>query len=132
MRTAELIAGIAPEADTLLGDPGAFIFDNAKSQEFYQNTSTASAIRSYIKGAELPGHYPITEGANRLLTHLKAVGKDGITLCVTHDAFAAAFIAECTGCDFSGDWVDFMDGCILLREGDNWRLVWREGEVSLP
>ena len=132
MRTAELIAGIAPEADTLLGDPGAFIFDNAKSQEFYQNTSTASAIRSYIKGAELPGHYPITEGANRLLAHLKAVSKDGITLCVTHDAFAAAFIAECTGYDFAGDWVDFMDGCILLREGDNWRLVWREGEVSLP
>lgn len=132
MRTAELIAGISPQADTLLGDPGAFIFDNAKSHEFYQNTSTASAIRSYIQGAKLPGHYPIAEGAGRLLSHLKEISGEGLTLCITHDAFAAAFIAEYTGYDFANDWVDFMDGCILLRTEDSWRLVWREGETTLP
>ena len=132
MRTAELVSGIEPQADNLLGDPSAFIFDNVKSQEFYQNTSTASAIRAYIRGAELPGHYPIADGASRLLSHLKEVGKSGVTVCTTHDAFAAAFIACYTGYDFAEDWVDFLDGCILLRTGDVWKLVWREGEVILP
>ena len=132
MRTAELIAGFPPQADRMLGDPSAFIFDNPKSHEFYQNTSTASAIRSYIKGAELPGHYTISEGVSRLLSHLKEIAVPGVVLCVTHDAFAAAFIGYLTAYDFAEDWVDFMDGCILLRKGDVWRLVWREGEFILP
>ncbi|MBR4987783.1 MAG: histidine phosphatase family protein [Methanocorpusculum sp.] len=132
MRTAELIAGFSPQEDSMLGEPSAFIFDNAKSSAFYLTTSTATAVRSYIKGAELPGHYPIAEGAARLLSHLKSAGTSGLTLCVTHDLFSASFIGAVTGYDFAADWVDFMDGCVLLRNGDEWRLVWREGEVILP
>ena len=132
IRTAELIAGFTPEADSMLGEPSAFIFDNSKSQEFYQNNSTAKAVRSYIKGAELPGHYPINEGADRLLSHLKSLCVEGVTLCVSHDLFTASFIGALTGYGFEADWVDFMDGCILLRKGDSWRLVWREGEIILP
>ena len=56
----------------------------------------------------------------------------GVVLCVTHDAFAAAFIGYLTAYDFAEDWLDFLDGCILLRKGDVWRLVWREGEFILP
>lgn len=132
MRTAELIAGFLPQEDSMLGEPSAFIFDNVKSHEFYQNTSTATAVRSYIRGTVLPGHYPIEEGAKRLLTHLQSLAGSGVTLCITHDAFTAAFIGALTGYDFSEDWVDFMDGCLLLRNGDDWRLVWREGSNSLP
>jgi len=41
MRTAELIAGFMPEADSMLGEPSAFIFDIANSQELYQINSPA-------------------------------------------------------------------------------------------
>jgi hypothetical protein len=51
---------------------------------------------------------------------------------VSHDLFTASFIGALTGYGFEADWVDFMDGCILLRKGDSWRLVWREGEIILP
>ncbi len=131
-KTAEAVSGLSPIPDTMLGDPSAFIYDNPASHEFYQNASTASAIRAYIKGAKLPGHYPIREGALRLLTRLKELAADGgVVLCVTHDAFAASFIAEMTGYDFAEDWIDFLDGCILLRRGDIWTLIWREGETVL-
>lgn len=132
MNTAEIISNAPVAPDTMLGNPGAFIYDNAASHEFYQNISTVSAIRSYVMGAKLPGHYPIEEGANRLYEHLKSLGQSGgIVLCVTHDAFAAAFISVMTGYSFADDWIDFLDGCILFRKGEEWTLVWREGEVEL-
>lgn len=132
MQTASLIAGKPAAASKMLGDPGAFIFDNALSHEFYCRTSTVAAIRSYIEGASLPGHYPITEGAERMLSYLKSTAEDrGVVLCVTHDAFAVSLIAVLTGADFSNDWLDFLDGCILFCKNGNWTLVWRGGEQKL-
>ncbi|MDO5846181.1 MAG: phosphoglycerate mutase family protein, partial [Methanocorpusculum sp.] len=132
MQTAELIAGKPAEASTMLGDPGAFIYDNALSHEFYCRTSTIAAIRSYIQGDVLPGHYPIREGAKRILSFLKSLAQEnGTVLCVTHDAFAVSLIAVMTGADFSDDWLDFLDGCVIFRRGTNWTLVWRGGEAEI-
>ena len=57
------------------------------------------------------------------------VAEDGkYVLCVTHDAFAVSCIGTLTGHSFEDDWIDFLDGCVLFRYGDVWKLCWREGE----
>ena len=128
MQTAELIAGSA-EADSLLGMPGAYIYDDASSFEYYSTHDVVSIIRSYLHGADLPGHYPVKEGTDRFLAHLKSVAEEGKTvLCVTHDAFAVSSAGVLTGHSFDDDWIDFLDGYVLFRYGTVWKLVWREGE----
>ncbi|MDO5844008.1 MAG: histidine phosphatase family protein [Methanocorpusculum sp.] len=130
VRTAELIAG-KNTPTTMLGDPGAFIFNNAMSHEFYVKNPTKTSILRYVKDGVLPGHYPIKEGAQRLFEFLKSVAEDGVVLCVTHDAFTAAFISETTGYDFTDDWVGFLEGCILFRRGDKWSIWWKGEETEL-
>lgn len=131
VRTAELIAGKNTPTD-MLGDPGAFIFNNALSHEFYVKNPTKTSILRYIKDGVLPGHYPIKEGASRLLEFIESVEVDGgVVLCVTHDAFVASFVACVTCYDFTDDWVDFLDGCILFRRDAGLYLWWRETETKL-
>ncbi|HJJ27593.1 MAG TPA: histidine phosphatase family protein [Methanocorpusculum sp.] len=131
MNTAKLIAGSAVP-DTALGMPGAYIYNDPLSHEFYVDNDTLSAIRSYLAGRVLPGHYPVAEGTKYFLAHLKEIAEDGkAVLCVTHDAFAVSCIGVLTGYSFVNDWIDFLDGCVLFRYGDVWKLCWREGECSV-
>ena len=127
LKTAELIAGsVVP--DTKLGMPGAYIYDDDSSHEFYVKNDTFTVIRAYLKGTVLPGHYPVKEGTKYFLEHLKEVAEDGkYVLCVTHDAFAVSCIGTLTGHSFEDDWIDFLDGCVLFRYGTAWKLAWREG-----
>ncbi|HJJ36426.1 MAG TPA: histidine phosphatase family protein [Methanocorpusculum sp.] len=132
MNTAELIAGSAI-SDSELGQPGAFVYDDSVSHEFYVDNDTISAIRSYLKGFVIPGHYPVAEGAKSFLTHVCDVAEDGkYVLCVTHDAFVVSCIGVVSGYLFENDWMDFLDGCVLFRYGSVWKLAWREGEYQLP
>lgn len=133
VKTAELIAG-KNTPTTMLGDPGAFIFNNAMSHEFYVKNPTKTSILRYIKDGVLPGHYPIKEGAQRLLDFIRSIvseNEGGVILCVTHDAFAAAFIAEKTGYDFTDEWVGFLEGCVVFRRGEEWSLWWKGKETKL-
>ncbi len=133
MDTAQDIApGLTVTPSTQLGDPGAYIYDNAASHEFYMNTELVPAIRGYIRGCPLPGHYTAADGTARLLEFLKSVAVFGrVVVCVTHDAFVVSFIAALTGCRFEHDWISFLDGCVLFCTKGRWRLVWRCGEVML-
>jgi len=132
MITAELIAGSKTVGDGNLGNPGAYVYDNSLCHEYLLDHNPISAIQNYIKGEVLPGHYPIKKGTELYLAHLKSLAVDGgCVLCVTHDAFLVSLIATITGYDFSDDWMDFLDGCVLFKTGNSWKLVWREGEYPL-
>ncbi len=81
----------------------------------------------------IPGHYPVAEGAKYFLDHVCELAADGqYVLCVTHDVFVISCISVVSGCLFENDWMDFLDGCVLFRYGDTWKLAWREGEYPLP
>jgi len=131
LKTAELIAGSAVP-DNKLGQPGAFVYDDPVSHEFYVENDTISAIRSYLKGFVIPGHYPVAEGAKYFLNHVCELAEDGkFVLCITHDAFVVSCIGVVSGYLFENDWIDFLDGCVLFRYGSIWKLAWREGEYQL-
>ena len=137
MHTAELIlAGRGldekPEANDSLGEPGAYIFDDELTRGFYVKNPTKTVTLQYIRTGTLPGHYPIREGTERLLAFLKSTAfQDGISVCVTHDVFLAAFVSTLTGYDFTDDWTGFLDGCILFRKKETWYLWWRGKETKL-
>lgn len=132
LKTAELIAG-SVAGDDRLGMPGAFVYDDPASHEFYVTNDTISAIRSYLKGFVIPGHYPVAEGAGYFLAHLREIAEDGkYVLCITHDAFAVSCIGVVSGYLFENDWMDFLDGFVLFRYGTAWKLAWRGGEYPLP
>lgn len=137
MHTAELILAGAKEPDNVcandfLGEPGAYIFDDDLTRGFYVKNPTKTVALEYIRTGTLPGHYPIREGTERLLAFLKSTAfQDGISVCVTHDVFLAAFISTLTGYDFTDDWVGFLDGCILFRKKETWYLWWKGKETKL-
>ena len=131
LKTAEFIAERVTK-DTCFGNPGLYVYDNPLSHEYYVEHDTISAIRSYINGEILPGHHPIKKGTELFFQHIQEIAEDGkCILAVTHDAFVVSFISVLTGYDFSDDWIDFLDGCVLFRKGHSWSLAWREGEVAL-
>ncbi|HJJ46974.1 MAG TPA: histidine phosphatase family protein [Methanocorpusculum sp.] len=131
LKTAEFIAETVIK-DTCFGNPGLYIYDDPLSNEYYVEHDTISAIRSYIKGEILPGHRPIEQGTALFLRHIQEIAENGkCILVVTHDAFIVSFIAVLTGYDFSDDWIDFLDGCVLFRKNQQWTLCWREGTVVL-
>jgi len=137
MHTAELILAGTGETDnvcgnTCLGDPGAYVFDDELTRGLYVKNPTKTITLEYINTGMLPGHYPIKEGTERLLAFLKSTAfQDGISICVTHDVFLAAFVSTLTGYDFADDWVGFLDGCILFRKKETWYLWWRGKETKL-
>ncbi len=137
MHTAELILTGTGETDnvcgnTCLGDPGAYVFDDDLTRGLYVKNPTKTITLEYINTGTLLGHYPIKEGTERLLAFLKSTAfQDGISVCVTHDVFLAAFVSTLTGYDFADDWVGFLDGCILFRKKETWYLWWRGKETKL-
>ena len=137
MHTAELILAGAGEQDNVcphdfLGEPGAYIFDDELTRGLYVKNPTKTITLEYINTGILPGHYPIAEGTERLLTFLKSTAfQDGISICVSHDVFLAAFVSTLTGYDFTNDWTGFLDGCILFRKKETWYLWWRGKKTTL-
>ncbi|MDD3257728.1 MAG: histidine phosphatase family protein [Methanocorpusculum sp.] len=137
MRTAELIlegAGVnsGTEASELLGEPGAYIFDDELTRGFYVQNPTKTVTLEYIHEGVLPGHYKIREGTQRLFNFLKETAvPNGISVCVTHDVFLVAFVSTLTGYDFTDDWTGFLDGCILFRRKETWYLWWRGKETKV-
>lgn len=137
MRTAELILTGAGDpgivcGNKYLGDPGAYVFDDDLTRGLYVKNPTKTITLEYISTGTLPGHYPIREGTDRLLAFLKSTAfQDGISVCVSHDVFLAAFVSTLTDYDFTDDWVGFLDGCILFRKKETWYLWWRGKETKL-
>lgn len=137
MHTAELIlagAGVTDKVcpDGSLGDPGAYIFDDELTRSFYVKNPTKTVTLEYIRTGILPGHYPIAEGTERLLKFLKSTAfQNGISVCVTHDVFHAAFVSTLTGYDFADDWTGFLDGSILFLKNETWYFWWRGKETKL-
>lgn len=129
MDTARLISDSKPEASKYLGSPSAYIYDDALSHEYYSKIHVKTAVLEYLKTGTLPGHLEIHEGTEKMSEFLNnLLEKNGVTLCVTHDAFLAIFIAQVTGYDFTDDWVGFLDGCIIFRKGSA-RSIWWRGEL---
>lgn len=118
--------------DTFLGAPGAYVSDPNLTIGFYVENPVKVMSLKYIESGTLPGHYPIEIGTKRLLNFVLGTMREGeVSVCVTHDAFLAPFIASLTGYDFTDDWTGFLDGCVIMRrEGAYW-IWWRGRETEI-
>ncbi len=137
MQTGEEIlagAGVSGETEKslMLGTPSAYVADDDIVREFYVVNPVKTMSLRYVCGEVLPGHYPVTEGTQRMFHFVAGTLADGeISVCVTHDAWIVPFVSVLTGYDFTHDWPGFLDGCILIRRGEAYFLWWRGSEYPL-
>jgi hypothetical protein len=127
-------AGISDETEgsLMLGAPSAYVVDDDIVREFYVVNPIKIVSLRYVSGETLPGHYPIMEGTRRMFDFVKSTLVDGkISVCVTHDAWIVPFVSILADYDFTNDWPDFLDGCILMRRGEEYVLWWRGEEIRL-
>ena len=132
----EILAGAGAcgttEQSLMLGTPSAYVADDDIVREFYVVNPVKTMSLRYVAGAVLPGHYPVTEGTQRMFDFVAGTLADGeISVCVTHDAWIVPFVSILTGYDFTDDWPNFLDGCIVIRRDGEYFLWWRGTEYPL-
>ncbi len=122
-----------PVPSILLGDPGAYIFDTDLTDVVYSKAPPKTLILRYLNGEILPGHRCSKEGTNLIIDFFNSMlNRDStLSLCISHDAVLVMFLNELTGFSFENDWVDFLEGAVLLRNGDEFRLYWRGNSYNL-
>lgn len=133
----EILAGAGAvgttEKSLMLGTPSAYVADDDDVREFYVINPVKTMSLRYVSGEILPGHYPVAKGTQRMFEFVSGTLADGeISVCVTHDAWIVPFVSILTGYDFTHDWPDFLDGCILMRRGTEYFLWWRGKEYPVP
>jgi broad specificity phosphatase PhoE len=120
------------EKDPMLGTPGAYVADDDIIREFHVTNPIKIMTLRYVAGETLPGLYPVKEGTRRMFNFVKNTLIDGkISVCVTHDTWIVPFVSVLTGYDFTNDWPDFLDGCILMRRGEKYVIWWRGEEKQM-
>ncbi|HJK18289.1 MAG TPA: histidine phosphatase family protein [Methanocorpusculum sp.] len=127
-------AGVSGETQKslMLGTPSAYVADDDIVKEFYVVNPVKIMSLRYVAGETLPGHYPVEEGTERMFSFVESTLKDGeISVCVTHDAWIVPFVSVLTGYDFTDDWPNFLDGCIIMRRGGRYFLWWRGSEYPV-
>lgn len=132
----EVLAGARSCATTekslMLGTPSAYVADDELVRDFYVVNPVKVMSLRYVAGETLPGHYPVAEGTQRMLDFVSGTLTDGeVSVCITHDAWIVPFVSLLSGYDFTDDWPNFLDGCILMRRGGKLYLWWRGTEYEI-
>jgi broad specificity phosphatase PhoE len=120
------------EKSQMLGTPSAYVANNDIIREFHVTNPIKIMTLRYVAGETPPGLYPVKEGTRRMFNFVKNTLVNGkISICVTHDTWIVPFVSVLTGYDFTNDWPNYLDGCILMRRGDEYILWWRDEEKQL-
>ena len=88
---------------------------------------SALALMDQLKGNTLRGWYTNEVIRDHIFSLVDGMLKeDGtLTLCVNHDLFVTPLIAYNTGRFAQNEWVEYTDGCLFVRKGNETSMVWK-------
>jgi hypothetical protein len=126
--------GLQAVPNLLLGDPGPFVIDCEEGAGAFVRYGTEAIVRGQLAGRSWPFIRPLAEGAGLLLrdVHQRLTERGGLGAFISHDAIVMPTIRWATGEDFAGDWLQPLDGVVVLG-GASCTVLWRGRacEVSL-
>ena len=136
-----IIRGAGWQADAVpdrrLGQPGAFVEDDAVAFAVYEKLGTRGMVRAQIEGPNpLAGMRSVEKGLRILLE--AAVGSlddrsPHLDLLVTHDSVLAMFLGGLfTSSAILEPWPKFLDGVFIWREDRGVAASWRGQTVLVP
>lgn len=108
--------GIPIEHSTLLGDPGAFVYDGHAAGQTYIRLGFRKFYHDLLSGIHLEGNLPIHEGSEILTNFFKLTSETpGLNIYVSHDMIVALYAYATFKKKFEPDvnWVNYLDGLIF-------------------
>jgi len=108
------------ELTTLLGDPGAFVYDGKLAGEKYMELGFEICYNSLLNHVPVEGNRDIAEGAALLNDFFnRAAVKDGVNIFISHDMIVALYAFETFGQKYTlgENWVKYLGGLILKNNG---------------
>lgn len=108
------------ELSTLLGDPGAFVYDGKLAGEKYMELGFEDCYNSLLNHIPVEGNRDISEGAALLNDFFNRTAvKDGVNIFISHDMIIALYAYESFGKSYTlGDnWVKYLGGLIFKSNG---------------
>jgi len=108
----------------MLGEPGPFVFDKKQAEQMFKEISTKGIVEKQIAGEIITGIRQLADGCellkNYIVSEMNTNIEENILIFISHDAIIAPFIYQYTGEKFGRkNWLNFLDGAILMRENDN-------------
>jgi hypothetical protein len=120
VQTAHFIAkgmsrAIPIEHTSLLGDPGAFVYDGRIAGQNYLKMGSNHFYESLLEGIPIEGNYPIAKGAEIINSFFEQTSeKSGINIYVSHDMIIALYAFAAFGKRYSHtNWVKYLEGLII-------------------
>ncbi len=116
----------------LLGDPGAFIYDDEKAGQTYLETQPDSIVPRHLKEMEMPGFRTPEEGSSLLMDYIISNWSDGLDVMITHDVIIAVLFGYLMGYipDVEG-WIDYLEGVCFFKVGDKIFFDTLEGQFDI-
>jgi len=124
VQTAEQIlkgyeSQMAIEKTKLLGDPGAFVYDDKEAGEQFMKQGFKVFYEKLLNQEPIPGNYNIYEGAQYLTDFFHKIKRQNkLCVCVSHDMIIAlyAFAVFNKKYQLHINWVKYLEGLIIKFE----------------
>lgn len=104
------------EQSTLLGHPGAFVYDGHAAGQTYLQLGFRRFYQSLLNGIPLAGNLPIHEGAEILTNFfIHTSFNPGLNIHVSHDMIVALYAHAMFRKTYEPDinWIKYLDGVIF-------------------
>lgn len=141
MQTARRLAegagqhGVEIQEDRLLGDPGAFVVDDAAAGKIWRELGHETVMAHLVADDELPGLAATDPAARFLVRHMlaRADGRPGIHAFVTHDSVITATAARLLNEPLTRlDWPWYLEAAFFWQRGEEIEVRYRSRSAVRP